>query len=223
MALFHKRPLAAASFLLITVIFISLFAPLGAVQGVALLGAVSFLALLLPCFIKGLNYRRLCVALLALALTLGGVRVVFDRLQRSGLEACTLNNSICATYTVKDIYYTSSYGTEYLVEVRDTGGTRPYTAVLRADLALPFYIGDRFWGESEARELGFESTYENAVYSYLADGAQILLLVTSTDSLALVESGTDSFPARLRDLRAFLAHRISSACEGEEAEYGFVS
>ena len=78
MALFYKRPLAAASALLIVTVFVSFFLSSAVVAGCVIFAALALFVLIAFCLRRGMNYRRLSLCLLAIGLLLGGLRATID-------------------------------------------------------------------------------------------------------------------------------------------------
>ncbi len=216
MALLYRRPLAAAAFLLIFTAFLSYLLPMRIIFVMILTSGILCAILFSLCVKYGVSYRKFSLLLLAIALLLGASRVMLHRAERNDLTQAYSDSSVSAELIVKEVLYNSTYGAEYLVKVECINGEDKDTyAILRSEQILPFYTGDRFKGDFTVKDLGFEAYRENGEYTYLAYGAQLLLLVESTETLTLLSSGTHSFSARLCDLRTLLSARISTACEGE--------
>lgn len=216
MSLLKNRPLAACAILLALSLFLAYFLPLLALVilcALALFSLLVFLFLLL--FRKG-GYRVFALLLLSLGMLIGAGRTFIDLQFTARTWEMRYNQTTTAELVVKEVRYTSAYGCELLVEVDRLGlQWENDTAVLRCDTPLPYYTEDRISGSFTVRELSYEAYMQGAEYIYLGEDARAILVCEDPASLTLLESGTLHAKTKLSDLRAILAHRITSACEGD--------
>ena len=215
LALFYKRPLAAASALLIVTVFVSFFLSFAVVAGCVIFSALALFVLIAFCLRRGIDYRRLSLCLLAIALLLGGLRVMLDA-RGDRLWSSYLQTEAQAEVSVREVRYSDTYGSEFLVDVKTLNGVHVRSrAVLRCESAAPFYLGDRFSAALTVLPLGEGESDASAAYTDRADGARVLLSLENEGSVILLESGARSFSARLAAFRALLAHRLRGAVGGE--------
>ncbi len=215
MALFQNRPLALASVGLIVATLLSFF--LDQYCLIALFIGAGLLLLFLICcsFWRKMTPRRFSLILLTVAVLLGCARTATDRMIANLEWEVHMDAEITAELSVREIRYQSTYSTELLVDVLTVEGKRVNTgAVLRSESLLPFYVGDRISGRFTVKPTDYDNYDDGAAYTYLAEGARVILL--SGEELSLVESGTNSPSARIADFRAFLAYRITNSVGGEE-------
>lgn len=217
MALFQKRPLAAACAVLLLAVFFTYFLPLwlvGVLAGVLTVFAILFFVLFLR---RKSSYCRLLLFLLLFALSLGSWRVLADVGIPERALARHMDGEVRAELSVIEVSQSNAYGAQILVRVHTLNGNAcDVNAILRCEHAFPFYIGDRFIGNFILHDLDFDPYDQKSVYYQKSQGAKAVLLSEQMQDFLFVESGTHSFSARWSDFRAILAHRMTRIEEGEE-------
>ncbi len=219
MRLFRYRPLAAACALFIFSLLSAYFLPLFAALWLSLGFFLAAILWLVFRIFRGFGYRSLLLFLSLLGLFLGSFRVLCEQSASKRVWDARYEQMIETEFTVKEVLYAATYGTELLVDVEAINGEKVSSdAVLRVDVQLPFYVGDRVSAALTVQPLDFEAVDSSAEYRYRAKGAKALLVAETIDSFSLIASGTNTLKTRLLNLRAVLSHRIAAAVGGEQGK-----
>ena len=213
MNLFHRRHLA---------LFCALFAvaALGGcflksshkwVWGLSILGVAVLIALFLPFFKKHRAALLKCVlCLIFAAAALIESYLVIDR-ERDKL-APLLGQTTEAEITIIGKNTTSEYFSSY--EAMVIFGHDNFDAVLECEYKGDFSVGDILWGQ--VLVTGIEDQQENVSY-YLARGVYISLL-SSEDTLSVMDSGYSNFKIKMRSLNAYLSNILEKEVGGKQAD-----
>ena len=217
MAIFKKRPLAAASVVLILGVIAAY--PLSLLQTAILTLPVllAFLALVIFCAFRGFSYRRFFALLVLFALLVGAERTLLYRRQTEGYLDGYTESVVSAEFKIEDIEYRSTYGSRLIVRLTELDGKACRARVLWVCEGMtPFYIGDRVRGEFFCDSPEKHSFYEGQESRYLADGISAAFTTCEDTVPVLTEDGNRSVGTVLRDLRGALQYAITSAVDGEE-------
>ena len=157
MSLLRNRPLAAASLLLIAVVFLSFFLDNSLLLVFFSVASALLLVLVSLSVRKGFGHVHVSVILLTLAVLCGTFRVSLYHISGAYWEE-NAERTVSAELYVKEILFASSYGTELLVDVEALDGDRVQSrAIVRAESLLPFYVGDRFEGSFTVKSLEYDN------------------------------------------------------------------
>ncbi|MBR3863423.1 MAG: hypothetical protein IKM42_07225, partial [Clostridia bacterium] len=170
MAIFVKRPLAAACCLCIVAVLLGLFVCTAISTVLILAAAVVLLVLLALLFLRGYSYTKIYILLLALGILLGILRSALYTKQSETLTT-HIGTQVTAVFTVEEVSYTNGYSAELIVKIETLGGEACNgKAVLLLDFASPFYRGDRVTGTFQVMPLTYANYYKNQHYQYKANG-----------------------------------------------------
>lgn len=219
MAIFKKRPLAAACVVLI--LAAALAFPFSffytAVMLIPL--AVATICLLIFCIVRGFHYARLFVFLLLLGVLLGAGRTLLERRQAQEAFGQLMGETVDAVFEVEGIDAQGAYESRLIVSLERLDGTPCHERLLFVtEGRTPFYIGDCVSGSFVCTELSEHSYYQGQETQYYADGIYAAFTVTEEGEPVLLEGGTDTFGTRVADLRGTLHYQLTSAVKGEKGE-----
>ena len=197
MAIFKKRPLAAACVALI--LAAALAFPFSffytAVMLIPL--AVATVCLLIFCIVRGFNYARLFAFLLLLCVLLGAGRTLLERQQAQEAFGQRMGETVDAVFEVEGIDAQSAYESRLIVRLEQLDGTPCHERILFVtDGRAPFYLGDRVDGSFVCTELSEHSYYQGQEMQYRADGIYAAFTAVEDSAPALLEGGTDTFRTR---------------------------
>jgi len=215
MAIFVKRPLAAACCLCIVAVLLGLFVCTAISTVLILAAAVVLLVLLALLFLRGYSYTKIYILLLALGVLLGIFR---STLYTKQTEALTVHVGTQATavFTVEEVSYTNGYSAELIVKIETLGGEACNgKAVLLLDFASPFYRGDRVSGTFQVMPLIYANYYKNQHYQYKANGCSVILLKESAHDLSLVDHASNKALVFFENARMQFCTSITSEVGGE--------
>ena len=217
MAIFVKRPLAAACCLFIVAITLGLFVYNSINIALVLAAAAIFLLLLVLLLWRGYSYTKIYLGLLALGVLLGTLRSAFYTKQSEVLTA-HIGTQATAVFTVEEVSHTNGYSAELIVKIETVGGEAcTGKAVLLLDFASPFYRGDRVSGTFQVMPLTYGNYYKNQHYQYKANGCSIILLKETTEDLLLLDHTSSKAAILLENARMRLCTRVVSEVGGESA------
>ena len=215
MAIFVKRPLAAACCLCIAAVVLGLFACTAINAVIILVAAVILLVLLALLFLRGYTYTKIYILLLALGILLGISRSELYVKQNEKLTAC-VGTQVTAVFTVEEVSHTNGYSAELIVKIEALEGEACNgKAVLLLDFASPFYRGDRVSGTFQVMPLTYANYYKNQHYQYKASGCSVILLKESAKDLVLLDHTSSKALNWFEDARIQLCTSINSAVDGE--------
>lgn len=215
MAIFVKRPLAAACCLCIAAVVLGLFACTAINAVIILVAAVILLVLLALLFLRGYTYTKIYILLLALGILLGISRSELYVKQNEKLTAC-VGTQVTAVFTVEEVSHTNGYSAELIVKIEALEGEACNgKAVLLLDFASPFYRGDRVSGTFQVMPLTYANYYKNQHYQYKASGCSVILLKESAKNLVLLDHTSSKALNWFEDARIQLCTNINSAVDGE--------
>lgn len=215
MAIFKKRPLAAACFLLI--LFVTLTLLLDASRSLAVFVAIVILLLLLIAvsFWRGLTYTRLYLLLLCIGALLGAWRGMLDMKQGEALKTY-VGSTVTAEFEVVEVSYTNAYSSELTVRLHTLNGVPANSkAALLLDRATPFRIGDLVGGTVALEDLTYENFYKNQQYQYRADGCRVILVSENAEEFSWIGRAPHAFRDWCERLQLSLGATISAHVEGE--------
>lgn len=217
MAIFVKRPLAAACCLCIGAVTLGLFVCTAINVALILVAAAIFLILLALLVWRGYSYTKIYILLLALGILLGALRSALYMKQSEALTA-HVGTQAAAVFTVEEVSHTNGYSAELIVKIETLGGEACNgKAVLLLDFASPFYRGDRVSGTFQVMPLTYGNYYKNQHYQYKANGCSVILLKETTEELLLLDHTSTKASVFLEDIRMQLCTRVSSLVGGEPA------
>ncbi len=219
MAIFKRRPLAAACVVLI--LSAAAAYPLSVLHTALLAIPVfaAFAGLLIFCIWRGLSYRRLFVLLVLAGALLGAGRTLGERYHAKALFEHRMDQTVEATLEVLEIESRGTYSSRLVAGITDMDGESCHARVLLVTEGMtPFYLGDRIQGAFTCTELQEHSFYQGQETQYRADGIYVAFAAVSDLPLTLAEDGTNSFRARIADWRGALHHRLTAVVPGEEGE-----
>ncbi|MBR2312905.1 MAG: ComEC/Rec2 family competence protein [Clostridia bacterium] len=215
MAIFVKRPLAAACCLCIVAVVLGLFVYTTINTVLILAGAIVFLVFLALLVLRGYSYTKIYILLLALGILLGIFRSTLYKKQTEALTAC-VGTQVTAVFTVEEVSHTNGYSAELIVRLETLEGEAcTGKAVLLMDFASPFYRGDKVSGTFQVMPLTYANYYKNQHYQYKASGCSVILLKESTEDFSLVDHTTNKALIFFEDVRIRLCTSINSAVDGE--------
>ncbi len=219
MALFYKRPLAAALFALAAAITACFFLPFFFKILFACLAFAALVIIVVLRLRRGASYRLLSLGLLAAALLLGLGRGMLETDVMHTALTKQIGNETMAELQVISLEQRTSYSSEVVVRITSLGGRQVNErAVLRTSYLFPMGVNDRFCGSFTVRELDYDAFYQGQENQYRAEGCSALLISEDTDSFVFLESGEGKLDTALLDLRDRWAHTLSEEIGGEAGE-----
>lgn len=218
MAVFFKRPLAAACCVLILAVLFGALLP-SLVSHVALtVITIVLLGLLIISFKKYFSYKMLFALLLCLGLLLGFGRGASFAAKREAFAAY-MDCEVSAGLIVTEINYTNAYAAELVVNVESINGERVNgTAVLCCAYTALFREGDRVEGRFLVKPLTYENFYMTQQYWYMSEGCHVMLVSDEESDLYRIEGGSMGLLDRLSDLRLLLSETVSCYMSGESGQ-----
>ena len=218
MAIFAKRPLAAACAALLAALVLAEVFSFLAIQAILLLGALLFFLALLLCILRARAAGSLLLLLLSLGILAGALRVLPVHLRERSLRNA-VGEEHAVTLRVRDILTESSLGSEILVDVTSLSGeVCEGRAILRLDSLSAFLEQDEIETVCVFCLLDEDEYTENRHLYYRAEGAIVQLRLAENAELTVREGSVNGISRLLDGLRIRAVGRLSTAVQGEAGD-----
>lgn len=219
MAIFKKRPLAAACIALIIAAIVAFSFSVFYTVLLLIPLAVAFLCLLIYCLAQGFSYTRLFAFLLLFCILLGAGRTLLLRRQVRSTSENMIGETVNADFKVERVATQSTYESRLIVRLTDLNGEPCRERVLFiTDGATPFYIGDCVSGRFLCAKTSDYSYYQGQETQYRADNIYVAFTVAGDGQPVLLEDGTNALQTKISDFLGTLHYQLTSAVSGEKGE-----
>ncbi len=215
MALFARRPLAAACGALIFAVIFSELLSFTAIQVLLSIGALLFATAIICCFIAPEKPFVIFLLLISLGLLVGSLRVLPLHLRERSLHEAE-GRKATVTLMIQDTLTASAYSSELLVTITQLDGEiTSGKAILKLDQSAPFLAGDAVSCVCTVMPLDADNYIENRHLQYRGEGAAVLLALTDKDTVT-VQTGEQGILAHtVNNLRIRALGRIREYMKGE--------